>query len=60
MKLELLLFGVFALVTASAPAEIVTKTVDYNVGGMQCKGFLAYDGARQSKRPGQRSGRFGS
>lgn len=51
MKLEMILICCFALV-ASARAEIVTKTVEYDVGGVHCKGFVAYDDAAKIKQPG--------
>src|SRR3954469_17881148 len=42
-----------ALLTASlASASVVTKTIDYEYGGVKLKGFLAYDDAVKEKRPG--------
>ncbi|HEY1793471.1 MAG TPA: dienelactone hydrolase family protein [Opitutaceae bacterium] len=40
--------------TASAGASIVTRSVDYEQGGVKLKGFLAYDDARakEAKLPG--------
>ena len=36
----------FALAAMSAPASIVTRDVDYEQGGDQLRGFLAYDDAK--------------
>lgn len=33
-------------------AEVQTKTIKYQVGDLDCQGFLAWDGAAQGKRPG--------
>jgi dienelactone hydrolase len=43
-----------ALAAASANASIVTKTIDYEQGGVKLQGFLAYDEARvkDAKVPG--------
>ena len=43
-----------ALITAAyAPrAEVVSKVVEYKVGEVTCKGYLAYDDALEGKRPG--------
>ena len=43
----ILLFSV-----SSVMAEIVTKEVDYKSGDTALKGYIAYDGAKQGKRPG--------
>jgi dienelactone hydrolase len=37
---------------ASADAKVVTRTIAYEQGGAQLKGFLAYDDAKKGKRPG--------
>jgi dienelactone hydrolase len=37
---------------ASAEAKIVTKTVEYKLGGTTLQGYLAYDDAIAGKRPG--------
>lgn len=47
----LLLIAAFTT-SATAHADIIEKTIDYSVGGKIFKGFLAYDGAKQGKRPG--------
>ncbi len=36
----------------SASAKIVTKTVSYQSGDVQCEGYLAYDDKFEGKRPG--------
>ena len=36
---------------SSASAKIVTKTVPYQSGGVQCEGYVAYDDAGVGKRP---------
>src|SRR5829696_6609700 len=41
-----------ALVAGTAPAAVVTKTVDYEHDGTKLKGFVAYDDATKDKRPG--------
>lgn len=52
MKTLYLLF-ICTLLTASAVmAEIKTKTIDYEVDGVTCEGFLAYDDAVAKPRPG--------
>src|SRR5262245_12287264 len=40
------------LLAGTAPAAVVTKTVDYEHDGTKLKGFLAYDDATKDKRPG--------
>ncbi len=34
------------------PAKVITKTVDYEQGGVKLKGWLAYDDSTTAKRPG--------
>jgi dienelactone hydrolase len=41
-----------ALTAGAAHAAVVSKTVDYEYGGVKLKGFLAYDDAQKGKRPG--------
>ncbi|MGE0434026.1 MAG: dienelactone hydrolase family protein [Planctomycetota bacterium] len=36
----------------SGTPDIHTEVVTYEAGGVQCKGFVAYDKARKGKRPG--------
>jgi dienelactone hydrolase len=40
------------LAAGTAPAAVVTKTVEYEHDGTKLKGFLAYDDATKDKRPG--------
>jgi dienelactone hydrolase len=51
MKNVILLSLVLAL-SAQLTAGIVNKAVSYRVDNMECKGYLAYDGAFAGKRPG--------
>jgi dienelactone hydrolase len=48
----ILLFTIMAATAASALADIVTKTVPYQHGGVTFQGYLAYDSATQATRPG--------
>lgn len=51
--LRILLAGLlFGCLYSQASAEIQTKTIEYQVGGVTCKGYLAYDDSVQGKRPG--------
>ncbi len=45
--------GLCALISfaSMASAKIVTKTVPYESGGVQCEGYMAYDDQVQGKRP---------
>lgn len=59
LKVRLIVFSmviaVIALLTGSAPnpkANVVTKDVSYSAGGVQLKGYLAYDESTDKKRPG--------
>ncbi len=45
-------FAALALGAGTAPAAVVTKTVEYEQDGTKLKGFLAYDDAVKDKRPG--------
>ena len=40
------------LTSVSAPAAVQTKTVTYQHGELECRGFLAWDDAVEGKRPG--------
>lgn len=40
------------LMGSMAKGEIVTKTVDYEQGGVALRGFVAYDDAQDGRRPG--------
>src|SRR5487761_1105296 len=46
--------AVFAVAAAILPAgaAVKTQTVDYKIGNDSFAGFLAYDDAKQGKRPG--------
>jgi dienelactone hydrolase len=46
------LLAMLVLIPTASPAKIVGKEVVYSAGGTSLKGFLAYDDARQGKRPG--------
>ncbi|HZZ93309.1 MAG TPA: dienelactone hydrolase family protein [Usitatibacter sp.] len=46
------LFLSFLLAAGAAQAKIVTKTIDYQQGGEKLRGYLAYDDAKKSARPG--------
>jgi dienelactone hydrolase len=48
----LLLLGALCMLPHSAPAAVVTKTIDYECNGVQLSGTLAYDDSIQEKRPG--------
>jgi dienelactone hydrolase len=55
MNLTRLMYATFGLVVALATvasAAVKTETVEYKVGDQTYKGFLAYDDAVKSKRPG--------
>jgi dienelactone hydrolase len=53
MKLELLcLVGIFVLLAFGLEAAIKTEPVEYKAGGVTMKGMIAYDDAKQGKRPG--------
>jgi dienelactone hydrolase len=43
---------ILAALSASARADVQTKTIEYSVGGTTCEGFLAYDDAKTGARPG--------
>lgn len=51
MKTRILLFAFSALVL-SARAELVTKRVAYEHGGVKLEGYLAYDDHGAGLRPG--------
>jgi len=38
--------------SAQIQAKIVTKNIEYRAGEVQAKGFLAYDDAKEARRPG--------
>ncbi len=52
--MKTLLLSLFFSLAASivAVADIVTKEVDYEAGGVAMKGFVAWDDASDAKRPG--------
>ena len=52
MKNTMLMLGATALLSASAHAEVQTRTVEYKQGDTVLEGYLAYDDAIQEKRPG--------
>jgi dienelactone hydrolase len=47
-----LLVGLLLAMNPSAKAEIITKQVDYEQGGVQFSGLLVYDDSVKEKRPG--------
>lgn len=47
-----ILFVLISLAAASSQAALKTETVTYREGDTTCKGYLAYDDAADSKRPG--------
>lgn len=51
MKYALALLAALAY-SASANAEVVTKSIQYKHGDVQLEGYLAYDDAAEGKRPG--------
>ncbi len=46
------LTALFLTIPLLATAEIKTRTIDYNQGGVPLEGYLAYDDAARGKRPG--------
>ncbi len=42
----------FVCTSMAAPASVQTKTIEYKVGDITCKGYLAYDDSLMGKRPG--------
>jgi dienelactone hydrolase len=48
----LLIVVVILASTASARAAVQTKNVTYQAGGVECRGYLAWDDATQGARPG--------
>lgn len=40
------------IATSVSPAAVQTKTITYNAGDLECRGFLAWDDAQQGPRPG--------
>jgi dienelactone hydrolase len=52
LRLLSIAFGAVLAFAASANAAIKTQYVDYMDGGTALKGYLAYDDAREGKRPG--------
>lgn len=52
MRPFLLGVAVLCLGASAAHAKMITKTVDYQSGGVTCEGFLAYDDHFEGKRPG--------
>ena len=51
MKIPILLLA-FAALALAARAEIVTKRVSYEQGGVKLQGYLAYDDRLTGLRPG--------
>jgi dienelactone hydrolase len=47
-----MLMTILPILSVTASAEVVTKEVDYTLGAMTFKGFLAYDNAIKGKLPG--------
>jgi dienelactone hydrolase len=52
MKRSIISLLVLLISVSSVMAEIVTKDVDYKSGDTDLKGFIAYDNAKEGKRPG--------
>ena len=52
MKRYILSLFIVVLSVSSVFAEIVTKDVDYKSGDTKLKGYIAYDNAKEGKRPG--------
>jgi dienelactone hydrolase len=50
--MKLLWVLLIALIPLVADAAIKTEPVDYSAGGVTMKGYIAYDDAKQDKRPG--------
>ena len=51
MRMRILLFTLTTLVL-SARAEVITKSMTYEQGGVKCEGYLAYDNQVTGLRPG--------
>jgi dienelactone hydrolase len=51
-KIMLAGVGMLVMMAGAVSAELVTKEVAYEGGGVKMKGYLAYDGALEGKRPG--------
>ena len=49
---QCLLAAMMVLITQTAQARLVTKTVEYHQGNTVLEGYLAYDDAVKGKRPG--------
>lgn len=49
---QCLLALMMVMVTQSAQAKLITKTVDYRQGGTTLEGYLAYDDSIKGQRPG--------
>lgn len=52
MKIQLIVFGTFLLLSLNSFAAIQSKEIQYEVNGTQLTGYVAWDDAKKGKRPG--------